>query len=177
MYVVMPPPAPNMASPSTAPWSAKEAKAVARAAEARIKELRPWYLKKRYIFAIVVLVVIGFAIANSQGSNGTVSGVDNRIGSAEASSDVGGVVLGQRDAVGFRAVTVTVTNSSSKRSNYMIDLSIESPDGATQYDTTFAWVIDLEPGQVTTVHALPITKAIPENAIVKINTVSRRAAD
>jgi hypothetical protein len=177
MSVVMLPPAPNMASLSSAPWSAKEAKAVARAADARIKELRPWYLKKRYIFTIAILVIAGFAIANSQGSKGTVSDGGKEIVAADASADVSGAVLGQPDAIGFRAVTVTVTNNSSKRSNYTVDLAIESPDGATQYDTTYASVIDLEPGQTTTVNAFSITKSIPTDAIVKIKTVSRLASN
>ena len=179
MSVVMLPPAPNMASSSSAPWSAKEAKAVARAADARIKELRPWYLKKRYIFTIAVLLIVGFAIANSQGSKDepTVSGVDKAIGAADASADVSGAVLGQPDAIGFRRSPLTVTNNSSKRSNYMIDLSIESPDGATQYDTSFASVNNLEPGQTTTAEAFSITKTIPADAVVKIKTVSRLASN
>jgi hypothetical protein len=182
MSVVMPPPAPNSASPSNAPWSAKEAKAIAKAAEARVKELRPWYRKKRYLFIIAILLVIGLSVASSRGSKDdaspkTVSGVDKGIGSADASADVSGAVLGQPDAIGFRTVMLTVTNNSSKRSNYMIDLSIESPDGTTQYDTSFASVNNLEPGQTTTVDALSITKTIPADAVVKIKTVSRLASD
>ena len=176
MSVVMLPPEPNMVSSSNAPWSAKEAKAVAKAADARIKELRPWYLKKRYIFTIAVLVIVGFAIANSQGPKGTDSGGDKAIGAADARADARGAVLGQPDAIGFRAVTVTVTNNSSKRSNYVVDLAIESPDGATQYDTTVASVTDLEPGQTTKVNAFSITKTIPADAIVTIKTVSRLAS-
>ena len=68
-------------------------------------------------------------------------------------------------------------NNSSERSNYLIDLSIESPDGTTQYDTSFAAVNNLEPGQTTTVDAISITKTIPADAIVKIKTVSRLASN
>jgi hypothetical protein len=181
MSTVMPPPSPATAPQSARPWSAKDAKAEAKAAKARVKYLRPWYRKKRYLFIIAILLVIGLSVASSRGSKDdaspkTVSGVDKGIGSADASADVSGAVLGQPDAIGFRTVMLTVTNNSSKRSNYMIDLSIESPDGTTQYDTSFASVNNLEPGQTTNVDALSTTRDIPVDAIVTIKTVSRLAS-
>jgi hypothetical protein len=38
-------------------------------------------------------------------------------------------------------------NHSSKRSAYFVELSLQSGDGATQYNTTMAVVSKLEPGQ------------------------------
>ena len=186
MSVVMPPPPPTIAPQSARPWTAKDAKAQAKAAAARNKALRPWYRKKRYIFSIAIIAII--ALVASQGSkddtttdstnpNAAASGIDNGLGTKDASADVSRAVLGPVDAIGFRAVTLTVTNNSSERSNYLIDLSIESPDGLTQYDTSFASVINLEPGQTTTVEALSITKDVPVDAIVKIKTISRLASN
>jgi hypothetical protein len=184
MSVVMPPPPPTIERQAARPWTAKDAKAEAKAAKARSKALRPWYRKKRYVLTIAIVALIGFGIANSKGDTSTnssnppgVAGVDKGIGSADASADVTGATLGQPDAIGFRSVTMTVTNNSSKRSNYLIDLSIESPDGATQYDTTFASVQNLEPGQTTTADALSTTKDVPANAVVTIKTVSRLASN
>jgi hypothetical protein len=187
MSVVMPPPPPpTRATPPARPWSAKDTKAEAKAATARLKALRPWYRKKRFIFTVAVAAVIGIMVAQSGSKNDstklssptvTVSGVDKGIGSADASADVTGAVLGQPDATGFRAVTLTVTNNSSKRSNYLIDLSIESANGAIQYETSFASVNNLEPGQTTTVDSLAITKTVPVDAVVRIKTVSRLASN
>ncbi len=186
MSVVMPPPPPTIAPQSARPWSAKDARAEAKAAAARNKALRPWYRKKRYIFSIAIIAII--AIANSPGSkddttpnssnpNAAASGIDNGIGTKDASADVSRAILGPVDAIGVRAVTLTVTNNSSERSNYLIDLSIESPDGLTQYDTSLASVNNLEPGQTTTVEALPITKEVRVDAVVKIKTISRLASN
>ena len=57
-------------------------------------------------------------------------------GSADATADMTAPDLGARDALGFRSVSVSVTNHSSKRSSYFIEFAIESPDGATQCDTS-----------------------------------------
>jgi ABC-type Na+ efflux pump permease subunit len=184
MSTVMPPPTPASAAQPDRPLSAKEAKAEAKAAKARAKALRPWYRKKRYILTILLVVIIGIVAATSGGGDksttdtaATVAGVDNGIGSANASADVTNAVLGEPDAIGFRTVTMNVTNNSSKRSNYLIDLSIESADGTTQYDTTVALVNNLEPGQTTSADALSTTKDIPVGAIVTIKTVSRTASN
>ncbi len=86
-------------------------------------------------------------------------------------------VLGPVDAIGFRAVTLTVTNNSSERSNYLIDLTIESPDGTTQYDTSAAFVNYLEPGQTRVTQSSPVTVDVPSDAVVTIKTISRLAAN
>jgi hypothetical protein len=178
----VPPPSPATAPQSARPWSAKDAKAEAKAAKARVKFLRPRYRKKRYIFTIALSALIIGMIATSGNHNATtsstpgVAGVDNGIATADASADVTDPVLRAPDSIGFRTVTMTVTNNSSKRSNYLIDVSFESADGTTQYDTSFASVNNLEPGQTTTAKAISTTKDIPVDAIVKIKTVSRLAS-
>lgn len=68
MSSAMPPATPPMARPPARPWSAKDARAHAKAHAARIKALRPWYQKKRYLLAIAIIAVIGFAFANSTDS-------------------------------------------------------------------------------------------------------------
>jgi hypothetical protein len=50
---------------------------------------------------------------------------------------------------GQMAATVRITNHSSKRSNYVVDIVFESSDGARQLTTRSVIVNDLEPGQVT----------------------------
>jgi hypothetical protein len=47
------------------------------------------------------------------------------------------------------ASTVRITNHSSKRSNYVVDIVFESSDGARQLATRSVFVNDLEPRQST----------------------------
>jgi hypothetical protein len=50
---------------------------------------------------------------------------------------------------GFMASTVRITNHSSKRSNYVVDVVFESADGSRQLAARTVFVNDLEPGQAT----------------------------
>lgn len=52
------------------------------------------------------------------------------------------------DDAGFMVADITVTNQSSERSNYGIEVTFEAPDGS-QIETGFASVSALEPGQST----------------------------
>lgn len=56
--------------------------------------------------------------------------------------------------VGTLAAQLAVTNSSSKRSNYSVEVVFESADGATQYGSGLAFVENVEPNQSTTGEAL-----------------------
>ncbi|MBL7501262.1 hypothetical protein I6A84_13160 [Frankia sp. CNm7] len=51
------------------------------------------------------------------------------------------------DEAGWAAAAVTVTNHSSKASNYIITILMESPDGKTQIGTGLVSVSNLAPGQ------------------------------
>jgi hypothetical protein len=187
-----PPSPPTIAPPPTGPpLDARTAAADARAAKARAKALRPWYRKKRWWVAIslVTLIAIGAAAQNSTRKGRTVSStagggatsggsnnVSSGLGTADASADVTDVSVGATNLIGDTPVQVTVVNNSSGRSNYVIDLAAESADGGTQYDTTTAIVDNLDPGQTTTVDAIPFTTALPDGAVVKVKTVQRNAA-
>lgn len=184
------PPPPNPGSVPAGDVTAKSAKADAKAAKARAKALRPWYRKKRYwalaIVALLIVVVVasgggdeetGGNSTDNEGEAAKDDGISQGAGSQDASSDVADLALGPEDSLGFRSVTLTVTNNSSKRSNYLIDVSIESPDGSTQYDTTIVFVNNLEPGQTTDSDAFPVTKEVPEDAVAVIKKVSRTAAN
>jgi hypothetical protein len=50
---------------------------------------------------------------------------------------------------GFMASTVRITNHSSKRSNYVVDVVFESAYGSRQLAARTVFVNDLEPGQAT----------------------------
>lgn len=55
----------------------------------------------------------------------------------------------QTDEIGFMEAELTVTNQSSERSNYIIEVTFEAPDGS-QLDTGTLLINSLEPGQSRT---------------------------
>jgi len=63
--------------------------------------------------------------------------------------DIGELDCRTNDTTGFMEAEVPVTNHSSERSNYFIEIVFEAPDGS-QIDTALATVSNLEPGQSTT---------------------------
>ena len=104
-------------------------------------------------------------------------GVSHGIGSQDASGDVklGGYTT---DAAQFGHVAVTITNHSSKRSDYLITVAVESANGHTQYDTADVYVQNLESGQTTSqdgifVHA---PSNPPATAKLVLKSVERTAS-
>lgn len=61
------------------------------------------------------------------------------------------------DAAGFMVAEIPVTNNSSERSNYFVEVTFEAADGS-QIDTASAAVEALEPGQSTTAAAQTLTE-------------------
>jgi hypothetical protein len=61
------------------------------------------------------------------------------------------------DDAGFMQATMQVTNNSSKRSNYTIEVTFENP-GGDQIDTGAALVSALEPDQSTAATAQTLTQ-------------------
>lgn len=60
--------------------------------------------------------------------------------------DVAITTCEETPGIGWTTVKGTATNSSSKRSDYMIDIAIEDAEG-TQLESTFAMAQNVEPGQ------------------------------
>jgi hypothetical protein len=69
---------------------------------------------------------------------------------------------------------LTVTNNSSKRSTYSVDVTFESPDGADQFATGFTFIDAVEPGQKATGEAHSLTEA-PGEFECRVVTVERMA--
>lgn len=113
--------------------------------------------------------------AQASASAEATSGVEQGLGSQDASGDVS---LGPPDTEsvpGWVTVPVTATNSSEKRSNYAIDVSAESPDGATQLDTSFTFIENVEPGQSAASEVTFFTD-LPEGTVFVVKTVERTSA-
>lgn len=110
--------------------------------------------------------------AQASASAAASSGIEQGLGSQDASGDV---VLGTPTTdqfIGLVTLPMTITNSSDKRSTYFIELSAESPDGATQLDTTFASAQNVEPGQAAQTDAM-FTKTLPAGTVFVVKSVQR----
>jgi hypothetical protein len=73
---------------------------------------------------------------------------------------------------GHMASTVTITNHSSKRSNYVVDVVFETADGSRQLAARSLFVNDLEPGQATRQEAGTLTPA-PASFDCRVSQVQR----
>jgi hypothetical protein len=103
--------------------------------------------------------------------------VSTGFGSRDATADIGTPTMTAPDAIDVAYIQIPVTNHSSGRSNYFIDVTLESADKATQLDTTSAFVSDLEAGQSTTAKAM-VTRAssLPADAVIRVTKVQRTAS-
>jgi hypothetical protein len=80
------------------------------------------------------------------------------------------------DEYGYATVPVTVTNHSSKRSEYFVTISLESPNGATQYDTATLLIDTLESGQIKADTGYFTKTDIPASAVTRVREVQRTAS-
>ena len=145
--------------------------------------------RKRIWLRVLVVVVVLFGLmvggctallgsaaksVSDDADKVAAGGVSTGVGSKDASADVGTPTLLAPDAIGVSYVEVPITNNSSGRSNYWVDLTIETADGATQLDTTSIIVNGLEAGQSTTGKGLVMSEDLT-NAKVRITKVQRTA--
>lgn len=72
-------------------------------------------------------------------------------------------------------VELTVTNSGDVQYTYSVDIVAESADGSTQYETAYASVDNLAPGQQATVSA-SFFDDLPEDAVLRVASVERYAS-
>jgi hypothetical protein len=73
---------------------------------------------------------------------------------------------------GHMASTIRITNHSSKRSNYVVDVVFESADGSRQLAARTVSMNDLEPGQTTQQEAGTLTPA-PTSFDCRLSQVQR----
>jgi len=79
--------------------------------------------------------------------------------------------------LGTPSAEVTITNHSSKRSNYVVDLSIVSAGGKTQLDAAMVSTQGLAPGKSTKIPAkFKTTQKLPTGATLTVVGVARLVA-
>lgn len=137
--------------------------------------MREWLRKG---LTVAVVVSSGFVLLASGeesggdkapsggGGGGAGSGASGDVKIKSCSSDT----LGQLEAV------LTVRNNSSKSSDYFIEVVYESSDGATQLDSTFASVSNLQPGQSAETKALSFVDAPSAGFQCRVVDVNRSAS-
>ncbi len=83
----------------------------------------------------------------------------------------------ERDSTtGWVHADITVTNNSSKPSNYMVTVGILSADKATKYDDALASISTLAPGQSSPQTAQSLKSDIPDGFICELSNVTRYAS-
>lgn len=122
------------------------------------------------------------AVIDGSQSYDTLMGAENTVVSlrAVAIEQVGyldltpDITLGAAEPQEFGGVDVplTVVNSGDATYNYSITVTAVSPDGATQYATTSAYVDNLTPGQ-SAQESASFFEDVPEDAVYDIATVDR----
>jgi hypothetical protein len=151
---------------------------------------RPSHKLRSTLLAVVALIGIIAVISAVAGGNkksatnppgassSTSPGVSKGIGANNASGDVKIGKTTYDAQLSDTSVRVTVTNRSSKRSDYLITLALESSDGKTQLDTADLFVQNLEPGQSSpqTGDFLSLNAAPPAGSKVVLQSVERTAS-
>ena len=149
----------------------REARAEAKAAKARAKALRPWYLKKRWWAVIALVAIIGLSVASGSSSKTKTSSSNGTSGTPAAGAPAAAVAkapaapqthsantdnpptadvaLGECTAdnvLDLPKATGTITNHSSKASNYIFQ--VEFLDGSgTRIASGYVAENNVAPGQ------------------------------
>lgn len=107
------------------------------------------------------------------------SGISQGFGSKDASADVSEVkiVLDDDEFMPMHEVSLRITNNSEKRSDYFIDVAVESADGSERIDEASIYVENLEPGQSTVETGLLMVEDLPADAVASVKTVQRTASN
>lgn len=126
--------------------------------------------------AVVAPSTASAAASSANKSSASKStGISQGLGTKDASADVKVGKLAYAEDSGTQ-LTLTVTNHSSKRSDYIIDVALETASGSQQLDDSPALAENLDPGQSTKVKVdflNYIDKAPPSAAVVKLKSIQR----
>lgn len=131
--------------------------------------------RTRTVLACLALTVAVVATTASGTESKSGNGPSQGLGASDATGDISGLTIVREATIAVTYGQVTITNNSSKRSDYFVTIAAESPDGATRYDDTIVSVLGLDPGQTTTDKGL-FTKEIPADAVLKLIEVQRTAS-
>lgn len=181
-----PPPLPAVDIHRTDPESPRAEQPETKAAKRR----RRWYRKKRVWLPAVAVVLGGVAIVASAGggkhekrdvrnavmsSSTATENVTRGYRSKGAAADVRLEGFENDTVLDLSRASVSVTNHSARRSDYLITVAAVPRDGGTDLATGLATVKRLEPDQSTKVQA-QFTKRLPSDVRIVVKSVVRTAA-
>lgn len=141
-----------------------------------------------WIVGGVILLIIIIAVASSAGSNSSNNNASPKASnSSKANNGTARSPLDHREDVTISSCAtdaslnapsakVTVKNSSSKPSDYIVTIAFNSPDGKTQYDTGIASVSNLAPGQTGTDTATSLKQGLPAQFVCSVVDATRTSA-
>ena len=129
------------------------------------------------------VVILGTAVhtavdnTNQQRGRNLIDGIDSNSTNSEhpPQKDITQVTCDVDDSGDMRAV-IHITNHSSERSNYSIDVVFESKDGTEQLDSSFAGVSHLEAGQSATTQSVTFTAPPSTGFSCRVTQIDRYAS-
>lgn len=132
--------------------------------------------RKFILAAVAALTLLGAAcgdVASDTDSSSGGSGIDQGMGSADASGDVKVTAFAGPDVLGLYTATVEVTNHSSGTSDYYIEANVLDPQG-TVTGYTNGLVNQLAAGAKASLDLIPTEAG--DGYTVQITTVQRTAS-
>jgi hypothetical protein len=124
-----------------------------------------------------ILVALGASIASGSSSDDAASGDssssgEKAVGAANEASDVKIKSCSKDDTFDWAEAQLKVTNSSSKASDYSIEVTFTSKDGKTQLGTGVTFISNLAPGQ-TKNEKVSNTEEVSGKFTCKVTSVDR----
>jgi hypothetical protein len=116
----------------------------------------------------VVIVAAGFAL--SEGNGGSAADQDSAY--SQHPEDV--KVVSCAESGGYAAAGVRVTNSSTDESTYALQISFQSPNGQTVYDTQTVIVPQLAAHKSSTVQQVRSAKSVGAQSVDCVVTRAAR---
>lgn len=146
--------------------------------------------RKVLIVFVALIAVVASAASGSESESGDSKGSDTTAAatggststpdsSAKSAGDAGEVddvkinSCGKDDTIGYAQANITVTNDSSKASDYMIEITFTSKDGKTQVGTGNSFIQNLAPGQTKTEDVSALEEAGDLELVCTVSSVSR----
>ena len=157
----------------TAPWNPGAPQSLThRQAKATVKSMRPWWKKKRFWSLGAIGLFIVSTVAGSAAKNSGKVAPPAQLALTSGLIDDARVVSCEVDSITWAKSRIRVTNNSSKASDYYLTVHMTAPNGDL-WDTAYATIDGLAPGQTTTESAQSLKPDAPTGLACSIVDVLR----
>lgn len=124
-------------------------------------------------FALLATAACGETEATTK-DGASAGDVAEATGASDPAADVGAPEI-LRDDFDLVYGRVAITNGSSERSDYVVTVVAQAPDGTTPIAETTVSVIGLDPGQTSTEKGIFLNE-IPDGTVLEVAEVKRTAS-